>query len=55
MTKGEKRMELPSAALAHLETVAKLLREAGEELLADQAEELADTLDVVALATEEVA
>ena len=43
-------MELLSAALTHLEAVAKLLREAGEELLADQAEELADLVDVVAVA-----
>ena len=43
-------MELLSAALAHLETVVKLLREAGEEVLADEAGELADKVDVVALA-----
>jgi hypothetical protein len=50
MTKGEKKMELLSAALAHLEAVAKLLQEAEEEVLADEAGELADKVDVVAIA-----
>jgi hypothetical protein len=50
MTKTEKRMELLSAALTHLETVAKLLQEAEEEVLAEEAGELADKVDVVAIA-----
>jgi hypothetical protein len=49
MTKGEKKMELLSAALTHLEAVAKLLREAEEEVLADEVGELADKVDVVAI------
>ena len=43
-------MEMLSAALTHLETVAKLLQEAEEEVLADEAGELADKVEVVALA-----
>jgi hypothetical protein len=50
MTKTEKRMELLSAALTHLEAVAKLLHEAEEEVLADEAGDLADKVDVVAIA-----
>jgi hypothetical protein len=45
-----KRTELLSAALTHLEAVAKLLREAEEEVLAEEAGELADKVDVVAIA-----
>ena len=44
------RRELLSAALTHLEAAAKLLEEAGEEVLADEARELTDKVDVVALA-----
>jgi hypothetical protein len=43
-------MELLSVALSHLEAVAKLPREAEEEVLADEAGELADKVEVVALA-----
>ena len=44
------RRELLSAALTHLEAAAKLLEEAEEEVLADEARELTDKVDVVALA-----
>ena len=49
MTRAERR-ELLSAALMHLEAVANLLKEAEEEILADEARELTDKVDVVALA-----
>ena len=49
MPRAERR-ELLSAALTHLEAAAKLLEEAGEEVLADEARELTDKVDVVALA-----
>ena len=47
MPRAERR-ELLSAALTHLEAVAKLLEEAEEEVLADEARELTDKVDVVA-------
>jgi len=47
MTK-EQRIELMSAAVGKLEEVARLLNTAGEDLLANQMEELADIVDVVA-------
>jgi hypothetical protein len=50
MTKTEKRMELLSSALTHLEAMARLLQEAEEEVLADEAGELADKVDIVAIA-----
>lgn len=46
MTK-EERIELVNAAVSKLEEVSKLLTTAGEELLADQVDELADLVDVV--------
>jgi hypothetical protein len=49
MTKAERR-ELLSAALTHLEAVVNLLKEAEEEVLADEARELTNKVDVVALA-----
>jgi hypothetical protein len=49
MKKAERR-ELLSAALTHLEAVANLLKEAEEEVLANEARELIDKVDVVALA-----
>jgi hypothetical protein len=49
MTRAE-RSELLAAALTHLETAAKLLEEAQEQVLADEARELTDKVDVVALA-----
>ena len=49
MPRAERR-ELLSAALTHLEAVAKLLEEAQEEVLADEARELTDKVDVVAIA-----
>jgi hypothetical protein len=49
MTKAERR-ELLSAVLTHLEAACNLLKEAEEEVLADEARELADKVDVVALA-----
>ena len=50
MTKTERRRELLSAVLAHLDAAANLLKEAEEEVLADEAQELSDKVDVVALA-----
>jgi hypothetical protein len=50
MTRAE-RDEVLSTAVSNLEEAAKLLRAAGEELLADQANELADLVDVTALST----
>ncbi len=50
MTRTEKRMELLNAALTHLKAVAKLLQEVEEEVLADEARELADKVDIVAIA-----
>jgi hypothetical protein len=50
MTKSEQRRELLSAALTHLEAAAKLLQAAEEQVLADEARELTDKVDVVALA-----
>jgi hypothetical protein len=49
MKKAERR-ELLSAVLAHLEAVANLLKEAQEEVLADEARELTDKVEVVTLA-----
>jgi hypothetical protein len=49
MKKAERR-ELLSAVLTHLEAAAKLLKEAEEEVLADETRELTDKVDVVALA-----
>ena len=46
MTKAE-RYDLMSAAVAALEEAARLLKRAEEQLLADQAEELADVVDVL--------
>jgi hypothetical protein len=48
MTK-EERIELVNAAVSKLEEVSKLLTTAGEELLADQVDELADLVDIVAI------
>jgi hypothetical protein len=45
MTK-EERIELVNAAVSKLEEVSKLLTTAGEELLADQVDELADLVDL---------
>jgi hypothetical protein len=50
MTKAEQRRELLSAVLTHLETAANLLKEAEEEVLADETRELTDKVDVVAIA-----
>jgi hypothetical protein len=47
---SEQRRELLSAALTHLEAAAKLLQAAEEQVLADEARELTDKVDVVALA-----
>ena len=44
------RTELLGAALAHLETVAKLLEEAEEEVLVVEVRELSDRVDAVVLA-----
>jgi hypothetical protein len=49
MPRAERRALL-SAALTHREAAAKLLEEAEEEVLADEAGELNDKVDVVALA-----
>jgi hypothetical protein len=49
MPRAERR-ELLSAALTHLEAAAKLLAEAEEKVLSDEARELTDKVDVVALA-----
>jgi len=49
MTKAE-RKELLTAALTHLDAAANLLEEAEEEVLAEEARELTDKVDVVALA-----
>ena len=49
MKKAERR-ELLSAVLTHLEAAANLLKEAEEEVLADEARELTNKVDVVALA-----
>ena len=46
MTKA-KRNELLNAAVVKLEEAAKLLRRAEEQFLADQANELADFVDVL--------
>jgi hypothetical protein len=46
MTRAE-RTEALTAAVSKLEEVSRLLKAAGEELLADQANELADVVDVV--------
>jgi hypothetical protein len=44
MPRAERR-ELLSAVLTHLEAVAKLLEEAEEEVLADEARKLTDKVD----------
>jgi hypothetical protein len=49
MTKAE-RMELLTAALTHLDAAVTLLQEAEEGVLAAEARELNDKIDVVALA-----
>jgi hypothetical protein len=49
MTRAE-RTALLSAALTHLEAAANLLKEAEEQVLADEARELTDKVDAVALA-----
>jgi hypothetical protein len=49
MTRAE-RTALLSAALTHLDSAAKLLEEAEEEVLAEEARELTDKVNVVALA-----
>jgi hypothetical protein len=49
MTKAEQRRELWGAVLTHLETAANLLKEAEEEVLADETRDLTDKVDVVAL------
>jgi hypothetical protein len=54
MTRAE-RNELLNVAVAKLEDAAKLLKCAEEELLADQANELADLVDVLTAVTEEAA
>jgi hypothetical protein len=48
MTKAEQRREL-WGAITHLETAANLLKEAEEEVLADETRDLTDKVDVVAL------
>ena len=50
MTKTEQRRELLTAVLTHLEIAANLLKEAQEEVLADETQELTENVDVVALA-----
>jgi Asp-tRNA(Asn)/Glu-tRNA(Gln) amidotransferase C subunit len=54
MTRAE-RNELLSAAVGKLEEASKLLMTAEEELLADQANELADFVDVLTAVHEEAA
>jgi hypothetical protein len=49
--KRAERDEVLSTAVSKLEDAAKLLTAAGEEVLADQANELADIVDVTALST----
>jgi hypothetical protein len=49
----EGRIELMTAAVAKLEEAAQLLIKAKEAVLADQVEELADLIDVVATPGEE--
>jgi len=49
MTKAERR-ELLTAALTHLDAAANLLEEAEEGVLAEEARELNDKVDVVTLA-----
>lgn len=49
--KRAERDEVFSTAVSKLEDAAKLLTAAGEEVLADQANELADIVDVTALST----
>jgi len=49
MTRAERR-ELLTTALTHLDAAANLLQEAEEEVLAEEARELNDKVDVVALA-----
>ena len=48
MTKAERKELLP-AALTHLDAAANLLEEAEEGVLAEEARELNDKVDVVAL------
>jgi hypothetical protein len=53
--KTEQRNELLAAAVARLEEAAQLLKTAEEEVLADQANELADLVDVIATPMAEIA
>ena len=54
MTKEEKHAELLSAAITKLEEAAELLTTAEEAVFADQANELADMVDVIATPISEI-